>query len=702
MAKRPMGMKMGAAATPPAPLMNELMALYKAGRFADVVAKGKPVLRQFPKSFALWNLIGAASAQSGQLRTAAEAFEKAAQLNKTSPDPFNNLGNVYKELGQTRDAERAYKKALAVNPAYPNAYNNLAVIRTAEGDLDEAEKLLTKALHHAPKYAEAHCNLGNVHRARNAQELAIAAYKRALALNPSYAEALGNLGVVFHETGDLEQAMGALMQALRVRPNVPDVLRNLGAVMRDKGDLEQAIAATKRALELKPDDPKALGNLGLMLFEKGDLDGAGAAYDRALKIRPVDIDNLNGFGVVCKAAGRSDAAISAFRRAAEIDPQFLPAQINLGSALRSQGRTDEALTVFDGVLAKDPQNAECLTNKGGALTELGRMEEAAALYVAALDTDPAQFLPARNLAIQPVGTLTPDIVARLAAYQTAYGHNIAPDSARLFFDAYLKAHQGDVDGAFAGLCEANATKLAELRAEGEVDLTPLKEVRERLVQLESDPSAPAQGGIIPVFVLGPTRSGKSLLESQLCKSPLVKPLYEGRRDPFASGSEVSFDTLFYHKEADLLDAGYRVAVSTNPHSILRLTEIARAMPQAIFIFVQRDPQDVGPEMFATEYLTGNEYSYDPTAVVAYLQDYAAIAEAVRAKLPQRVLDFDYETILKAPTEVVAAIGQCLGQDLPTAEGTMTGGAPRQSIYRQQFAAYLAGTGGKPEVKTSSA
>ena len=44
MAKTPKGMQIGAAAAPPRPLMNELMTLYKAGRFADVVAKGKPLL----------------------------------------------------------------------------------------------------------------------------------------------------------------------------------------------------------------------------------------------------------------------------------------------------------------------------------------------------------------------------------------------------------------------------------------------------------------------------------------------------------------------------------------------------------------------------------------------------------------------------------------------------------------------------------
>ena len=63
MAKTPKGMQIGASAAPPGPLMNELMALYKAGRFAEVVTKGKPLLRQYPRAFGLWNLIGAASAQ---------------------------------------------------------------------------------------------------------------------------------------------------------------------------------------------------------------------------------------------------------------------------------------------------------------------------------------------------------------------------------------------------------------------------------------------------------------------------------------------------------------------------------------------------------------------------------------------------------------------------------------------------------------
>ncbi len=51
---------------PPLPQTQALVALYHQGRLADVVAQGRRLARQYPRSINICNLLGAANAQLGE------------------------------------------------------------------------------------------------------------------------------------------------------------------------------------------------------------------------------------------------------------------------------------------------------------------------------------------------------------------------------------------------------------------------------------------------------------------------------------------------------------------------------------------------------------------------------------------------------------------------------------------------------------
>ena len=74
--------------------IDRLLELYHRGKFAKTIETGEALTKIYPNTFALWNLLGAANARLGNTSEAVIAFEKVIQLNPSSADGHNNLGNA--------------------------------------------------------------------------------------------------------------------------------------------------------------------------------------------------------------------------------------------------------------------------------------------------------------------------------------------------------------------------------------------------------------------------------------------------------------------------------------------------------------------------------------------------------------------------------------------------------------------------------
>ena len=194
--------------------LQSLIALYNNGQLALVVEQAQILTKQYPKAFAVWNLLGASAAQIGQLDQAIVAFKRVLAIKPDYADAYNNMGNALKEQGKLEEAIEAYNKALAIKPDYAEAYNNMGVTLKEQGKLEEAIEAYNKALAIKPDYAEAYYNMGNALQEQGKLEEAIEAYNKALAIKPDYAEAYNNMGVTLQEQGKLEEAIEAYNKAL--------------------------------------------------------------------------------------------------------------------------------------------------------------------------------------------------------------------------------------------------------------------------------------------------------------------------------------------------------------------------------------------------------------------------------------------------------------------------------------------------------
>ena len=216
--------------SPPQEIINQLINLINQGQSVTVVEQAQALTRQYPNAPIIWNILGAAAAQTGQIDQAIHAFRTVIAIKPDYAEAHSNLGNVLKDQGKLEEAIEAYNKALSLKPDYAEAYNNMGNILMDQGKLEGATEAYNKALSLKPDYADAYYNHGNVLKDQGKLEEAIKAYQKALSLKPDYVKAHKNMGVVLINQGKLDEAIEAYKKALSLKPDYAEASHILSAL----------------------------------------------------------------------------------------------------------------------------------------------------------------------------------------------------------------------------------------------------------------------------------------------------------------------------------------------------------------------------------------------------------------------------------------------------------------------------------------
>jgi predicted O-linked N-acetylglucosamine transferase (SPINDLY family) len=339
-----------AAAVPQQDLQN-LIALFNAGRHAEVETLAQQHLQGFPESGFLWKILGA-----------------SLQI-------------------QGKDALPALRRAVALLPGEADAHNNLGVALQRAGRHEEAAACSRRALDINPEFVEAHRNLGNALFELKEYEPAAASFRHALQLRPD-AETQVNLGIALRDLGQREQALACFKEAEQRRPDSAIVQHHLACALLGLGQADAAIAAYRRAIALDPHLVVALISLGNLLQRQGHSEEAAALYGQAVAARPDHAEAHNNLGVALRDLGRHADALTAFERAIACKADFAAAYSNRGSALLDLGRLDEAIASCRRAVEIDADFAEAQSNLGHALHIARRYDEALAAFQRALAINP--------------------------------------------------------------------------------------------------------------------------------------------------------------------------------------------------------------------------------------------------------------------------------------------------------------------------
>ena len=240
-------------ANPSQDQLNKLINLYNSGQKGKVEEVCSELLKTYPQSVILINVLGAALQGQGKLEDAVQAYSRVIELKPDYAEAYYNRGNALEELGRLAEALENYDKAIELKPKLVEAYSNRGNVLQKLGQLAEAVKSCNKAIGIRPNLAEAYNNRGIALQKLGQLKKGIESYDRVIELKPDYAEAYYNRGNALQELGQLAEAVKSYDKAIGIRPNLAEAYSNRGKALLGLGQLDDAVESYEKAIELKPD-----------------------------------------------------------------------------------------------------------------------------------------------------------------------------------------------------------------------------------------------------------------------------------------------------------------------------------------------------------------------------------------------------------------------------------------------------------------
>lgn len=450
------------------------------------------------------------------------------------------------------------------------------------------------------------------------------------------------------QQGKLDRAESICYALTRRHPDYVAAMHTLGLVYLDKGNFERALDCLVRASMRGPKNWMTLTALSLAYLRLGASELAAQTLERALAIRPSDASIFSSLGEIHREEREYEVAQQAYRAALNLDPGLESAAIGLALSLSALGQSSEAANVLR------------------AAYQLGH-RSLNLLHV-------MTTLPPNTVGIDVLSALD-----RLAASRSVTESEFKNTFS--FARAAALDHAGRHAEAWQTLVAANQPMADRHQAELKANIARREKALARVRSSSADAIQPGNSGEHPVslFILGPSRSGKTSLEHLLaswdgtragCEIPIVeravRQTFQAAAIPSSNYLEELPPQLLpsfrenYLEELRRRAGSARIVTNTLPGRIYDALLMARAVPNVRFLLVKRRFDDVALRIYMTKYLSGNSYAYNLKSIRDYLNWYNTMIDLTVAKLPNIAQVVTYESMVEDPVATLHGAAELCG------------------------------------------
>ena len=366
----------------------------------------------------------------------ATAVERILGSVPNRPDLSMIRGDLYRQTGRLREAMGAYEKAVAASPTDVKLARQLGSVYEQLGDRNSAVEVYTSALQHAPDDIDLLIALGNVLRELDRHRDARPHYRSAIDAGTKRVDAFIGLGLSAEALNRARESRLAFRNALLLDPDNAVALAGLERVRLPKrrpvptpealiaearaaltqGDHTTAIDRFRRALSKDSGNAAAWNDLGLAHAAIGQNPEAREAFESAERLNPTP-ETIYNLGRLNAEYGRYESASMDYRTALEREPGFAAASLNLSSLQLRAGHAPSAVVTLKQAVAASPERGDLRLALANAYLYIQELESARSAYEeAALDPyqRPAAIVGLGNLALAQG-----DTVVALERYQEA-------------------------------------------------------------------------------------------------------------------------------------------------------------------------------------------------------------------------------------------------------------------------------------------
>jgi len=475
------------------------------------------------------------------------------------------------------------------------------------------------------------------------------------------------------QQGDFSACSAACDEIESLYPAHADVLHLRGLMAMGQAQLEQAVGYINQAIQAAPARADIIASLGNLHLQAGAVEAAQHCYRQALAVDAHDIATHLGMAASLMAQHEYEQAIDWLEQTRKRKPGDISVRLGLFQACHAVNRYADAEQHLQAILVREPDHAEALYSMGILMLEQGKLEESERFIRHCIHANPFQTDAWRALADFRRYTEEDD---ETAAMQMLYEQCPAGSDMRMamaFTLAKVMDDLGQYDRAFSLLAEAN-----NLRHDaGQADrlLAGMDEVAAVCnAQVLADAAAFTHPPVI--FVVGMPRSGTTLVEQMLAMHPDVTSLGESGHFEAAItetlGKAGVMDPVLLNslsrEQCESIGHGYIERIQhacgkqpcytdkTLSHTRL-IGLIRRALPNALFIHVQRHPLDTCLSIYKSN-LQGTHFAYGSnlSALARYYAATAQLMDYWHSVLPAEIIHgIAYEQLVAQPQVQLRAL-----------------------------------------------
>ncbi|OUR75587.1 hypothetical protein A9Q83_17390 [Alphaproteobacteria bacterium 46_93_T64] len=404
------------------------------------------------------------------------------------------------------------------------------------------------------------------------------------------------------------------------------------------------------------------------VYDAGDKPLAEKYCMQILALHPSNADAYNLLGGVALSASKYEKARQLFVKAIELAPETDSLYVNYGIALKFLELHEQSLAVFDHALKLSPKNVEAMNNRGSSLITLGRFDEARVCFEAALKLDPTYTKPLLNLGGMTKHTKENENTKTLLSYETRPKKLSVDNEINLQF-ALGKCHEdlGNFEESMSRYVKANSLKRQQLN----YDMAPvLKNFSALKNTLVAGPWTEEVGvgcpSDVPVFIVGMSRSGSTLVEQILdshsevfgageltvadksfAKLKLLKGIIP--TDPEARKAVCSNFTKrgeFYVEQVQKRAPNARRIVDKMLFNFKQVGLLYLILPNAKIIHCKRNPIDTCLSNFKILFASNMDFTYDFEELGRYYLAYKELMDHWETIFPNKILTVEYEDVVQ--------------------------------------------------------
>jgi Flp pilus assembly protein TadD len=173
---------------------------------AKIAAAPQPKIALAKEDWSRWNDYGIGLFLQGDLKGAAAAFQKAADIDPQNPDGWVNIGRALVQEGDIGGARTVLEKALALKPGLARANFFYARVLKEDGKYNDALARLRDVLAQYPRDRVVRNEVGRILFLQKQYAAAIAEFNQTLSIDPEDLQAHYNLMLCYSGMGDEARA----------------------------------------------------------------------------------------------------------------------------------------------------------------------------------------------------------------------------------------------------------------------------------------------------------------------------------------------------------------------------------------------------------------------------------------------------------------------------------------------------------------